>query len=93
MSAISYLRNMPVFQIIFRNQQTLSAKLSSSNYIHYLCHQLWQKFKCDEKLQQMVAEYLLHCNSRTNGARNMQYHLSHMRTNFTLICTKADDTE
>lgn len=57
MSAISNFKNMLVFHIIFRNQQTLSAKLSSSNYIRYLCHQWWQKFTPDEKLQQMVAEF------------------------------------
>ena len=66
---------MLVFHIIFRNRQTLSGKLSLSNYIRNLCHQLWQKFTSDEKLQQMVAEFLLHCNSLTIGARNMHYHL------------------
>ncbi len=33
----------------------------------------------DEKMQQMVAEFLLHCNSLTIGARNMLYHLRLMR--------------
>ena len=75
MSATSKLRNMLVFHIIFRNRQTLSGKLSLSNYIRNLCHRLWQKFTPDEKLQQMVAEFLLHCNSLTIGARNMHYHL------------------
>jgi len=74
MNAISKLTNMFVFHIIFRNRQTLSGKLSLSNYIRNLCHQLWQKFTPDEKLQQMVAEFLLHCNSLTIGARNMHYH-------------------
>ena len=76
MNAISNLRNPLVFHIIFRNRQTLSGKLSLYNYICNFCHQLWQKFTPDEKLQQMVAEFLLHCNSRTIGARNMQYHFS-----------------
>ena len=71
MSATSKLRNMLVFHIIFRNRQTLSGKLSSFNYIR----NLWQKFTLYEKLQQIVAELLLCCNSRTIGARNMQYHL------------------
>ncbi|MBU4186175.1 MAG: hypothetical protein KKC23_08270 [Proteobacteria bacterium] len=63
----------------FRNRQALSAKLCLSKYIRYLCHQLWQKFTPDEKLQQIVAELLLYCNSLTIGARNMQYHLRLMR--------------
>ena len=75
MSAIRTLRNVLVFHIIFRNRQTLSGKLSSFNYIRNLCHQLWHKFIPDEKLQQMIAELLLHCNSLTIGERNMQYHL------------------
>ena len=79
MNAISNLRNPLVFHIIFRNRQTLSGKLSLYNYIRNLCHQLWQKFTPDEKLQQIVAEFLLHRNSRTIGARNMQYHLWLMR--------------
>ena len=66
---------MLVFHIIFRNRQTLSAKLGLPNYIRNLCHQLWQKFTPDEKLQQMVAEFLLNCNSLTIGARNTPYHL------------------
>ncbi len=69
MSAISKLTNMLVFHIIFRNRQTLSGKLSLSNYIRNFCHQLWQKFTQDEKLQQMVADFLLHCNSLTIGER------------------------
>jgi len=75
MSAIRILRNVLVFHIIFINRQTLSGKLSSFNYIRNLCHQLWHIFTPDEKLQQMVAELLLYCNSLTIGARNMQYHL------------------
>jgi hypothetical protein len=62
-----------------KNRQTLSAKLDLPNNIGYLCHQLWQKFTPDEKIQQIVAEFLLHCNSLTTGARNMQYHLRLMR--------------
>jgi hypothetical protein len=72
MNAISNLRNPLVFHIIFRNRQTLSGKLSLYNYICNFCHQLWQKFTPDEKLQQMAAEFLLYCNSRTIGARNMK---------------------
>ena len=79
MSAIRTLRNVLVFHITFKNRQTLSAKLSSFNYIRNFCHQLWQKFTPDEKLQQVVAELLLYCNSLTIGARNMQYHLRHIR--------------
>jgi hypothetical protein len=70
---------MLVFHITFKNRQTLSAKLSSFNYIRNLCHQLRHKFTPDEKLQQMVAESLLYCNSLTIGARNMQYYLRHIR--------------
>ena len=79
MSVISKLTNMLVFHIIFRNRQTLSGKLSLSNYIRNLCHQLWQKFTPDEKLQLIVAEFLLQYNSLTIGERNMQYHLRLMR--------------
>ena len=79
MSAIRTLRNVLVFHIIFINRQTLSGKLSSFNCIRNLCHQLWHIFTPDEKLQQMVAELLLYCISLTIGARNMQYHLRHIK--------------
>jgi hypothetical protein len=62
-----------------KNRQTLSAKLDLPNNIGNLCHQLWQKFPTDEKLQQTAAEFLLHCNSLTIGARNMQFHLRLVR--------------